>query len=401
MSLDQTQFTEQLKQLIATPSVSCTNPTLDMGNRNVIDLLANWLGDRGFTIDIQTVESTTDTEGLKDNKITSNKANLIATLGTANSNSRGGLVFAGHTDTVPYDDKRWSHDPFSLHIEQDKAFGLGATDMKGFFPTVLAAVEPFLKTNLQEPIIILATADEETSMSGARALMNHPIPKARYAVVGEPTNMRPIRMHKGITMESIRIQGQAGHSSNPALGNNALDVMHDVISELKIFRQELQQTHKHSGFIIDVPTLNLGCIHGGDNPNRICGQCELEFDLRPLPGMSLDDLRNDVDHRLSLIAEKNNIIIERQALFAGVNAFEQDAHSDLIKTVEKLTGHNAESVAYATEAPFLQAMGMDVVVMGPGSIDQAHQPDEFIDLSQIEMSISTLQQLIKTFCVQN
>ena len=99
------------------------------------------------------------------------------------------------------------------------------------------------------------------------------------------------------------------------------------------------------------------------------------------------------------LREKNNIIIERQALFSGVNAFEQDAHSELIRTVEKLTGHTAESVAYATEAPFLQSMGMDVVVMGPGSIDQAHQPDEFIDLTQIEIATNTLQQLIKKFCL--
>ena len=200
-------------------------------------------------------------------------------------------------------------------------------------------------------------------------------------------------------MESIHIQGQSGHSSDPSLGNNALDVMHDVISELKAFRQNLQKKHTHKGFIIDVPTLNLGCIHGGDNPNRICGHCELEFDLRTLPGMSLDDLREDIDKELNVIAEKNHIIIERHSLFNGVNAFEQAADSELVKTVEKLTGMHSDSVAFATEAPFFQAMGMDVVVMGPGSIDQAHQPDEFIALDQIAPAIKTLQGLITKFCV--
>jgi acetylornithine deacetylase len=211
--------------------------------------------------------------------------------------------------------------------------------------------------------------------------------------------MRPIRMHKGIAMESIRVQGQSGHSSNPELGNNALDVMHDVMTELKQFRQQLQQRHQHSGFSIKVPTLNLGCIHGGDNPNRICGHCELEFDLRSLPGMSLDSLREDIDKKLAIIADKNQIIIERTALFPGIDSFEQSADSELVRTVEKLTGMNAESVAFATEAPFLQALGMDVVVMGPGSIDQAHQPDEYIDLTQIEPAISILQSLIKKFCL--
>ncbi|MFT7386947.1 MAG: acetylornithine deacetylase [Candidatus Endobugula sp.] len=388
MIFDEKKFSEQLAQLVATPSVSCTNPKLDMGNRRVIDLLANWLGDMGFAIDIQVVDNNPD------------KANLIATLGSANAHkSQGGLVFSGHADTVPYDDKRWSHDPFTLHIDNERAYGLGATDMKGFFPTVLAAVQPFLGKTLREPIIILATADEETSMTGARELMHHPIPKARYGVVGEPTGMQPIRMHKGIGMESIKVRGQSGHSSNPALGNNALDVMHDVITELKQFRQLLQTRYQHAGFVIDVPTLNLGCIHGGDNPNRICGHCELAFDLRTLPGMSLDDLRADIDSMLNNIADRHHIDIERESLFEGIDAFEQTADSELVRAVERLTAMNADSVAFATEAPFLQKMGMDVVVMGPGSIDQAHQPDEYINLQQVPMAVTVLQGLITQFCV--
>ena len=183
MSINEKLFSEQLAQLVAIPSVSCTNPKLDMGNRQVIDLLANWLKDMGFTIEIQALKGQP------------NKANLIATLGHSQHN-KGGLVFAGHADTVPYDEKRWSQDPFTLHIDKGRAYGLGATDMKGFFPTVIAAIQPFLNQPLKEPIIVLATADEETSMAGARELMDHPIPKARYAIVGEPTGMQPIRMHK-------------------------------------------------------------------------------------------------------------------------------------------------------------------------------------------------------------
>jgi len=377
-------FIEQLSQLVATPSVSCTQPKLDMGNRAVIELLANWLEPLGFNIEIQTLPGQ------------DNKANLIATLGAGDR----GLVFAGHSDTVPYDENRWQQDPFSLTINDNRAYGLGATDMKGFFPSVLAAIEPFLKQPLTQPIIIIATADEETSMSGARALVDQSKPKAAYAVIGEPTGMTPIRLHKGIAMESIRVEGKAGHSSNPALGNNALEAMHDVISELKLFRHELQQRHQHAGFAIDVPTLNLGCIHGGDNPNRICGRCELEFDIRPLPGMDLHHLREDIDRRLRTIASEKNIVIERVSLFSGVDAFEQDKNSELIKTVEKLTQQSSESVAFATEAPFMQALGMDTVVMGPGSIDQAHQPNEFIDLNEIEDAVNVLQGLIKKFCLK-
>jgi acetylornithine deacetylase len=177
--------------------------------------------------------------------------------------------------------------------------------------------------------------------------------------------------------------------------------MHDVISELKLFRNELQQHYQHAGFTIDVPTLNLGCIHGGDNPNRICGRCELEFDIRPLPGMSLDNLREDIDRRLMVIAAEKNIIIKRNSLFSGVDAFEQDKNSPLIKTVEELTQQVSASVAFATEAPFMQALGMDAVVMGPGSIDQAHQANEYIDLSEIESAVDVLQGLIKKFCLKD
>jgi len=309
------------------------------------------------------------------------------------------LVFAGHTDTVPCDENLWQQNPFDLDIREGKAYGLGATDMKGFFPTVMAAIEPYLNKPLQHPIIIIATADEETAMTGAKALTQQAIPHARYAVIGEPTGMQPIRLHKGVMMEAVRITGSSGHSSNPSLGQNALDVMHDVITDLKQFRQELQAKHQHKGFEIAMPTMNFGCIHGGDNPNRICGHCELEFDLRPLPGMSLDDLRQVIDKRLDVIADKNQIVIERNSLFNGIAAFEQQPDSNLVRAVERLSGHDASSVAFGTEAPFLQALGMDVVVMGPGSIDQAHQPDEFIDLAQLDNAVKVLQGLIEEFCL--
>ena len=376
-------FLHQLDQLVRTPSVSCTDPKLDMGNRAVVELLANWLDHLDFDIEILPVD---------DNL---NKVNLIATRGSG----PGGLVLAGHTDTVPYIEKYWGRDPLKVTVENNRAYGLGATDMKGFFPVVLAAIQSVIDTPLQQPLIVLATADEETSMAGARSLAEQGRPKARYAVIGEPTGLQPIRMHKGMAMEAVHIIGKSGHSSNPDMGINALDSMHDVMTVLKQFRQQLQAQYRHPGFRVDMPTLNLGCIHGGDNPNRICEQCELAFDLRPLPGMSLETLRAAIDQQLDDIAEKNQVKITRRSLFHGINAFEQSADSDLITTVEQLTGHSADSVAFATEAPFLQQLGMDVVVMGPGSIDQAHQPDEYISLDQVEPAVKILEGVIKRYCL--
>ncbi len=384
MPFDLNRYREQLRQLVALPSISCAVPDWDMGNLPVIELLAEWLDERGFATEILPLE---DQPG---------KANLVATLGAG----PGGLVFAGHSDTVPYDEQRWQSDPFKLTERDGKLYGLGATDMKGFFPAVLAAVDRFLDTPLKQPLIILATADEESSMSGARALAQMGKPKARYAVIGEPTELVPVHMHKGIMMEAIRVRGASGHSSNPALGNNALDTMQLVMADLIQLRQELQARYRNPGFAVQMPTLNLGCIHGGDSPNRICAECELHFDLRPLPGMKLAELRQTIQSRLTPIAEQSGTDIVFSTLFEGVEPFAQDRESDLVRACEKLTAHSAESVAFATEAPFLQSLGMETLVLGPGSINQAHQPDEYIDTRQLAPAVEILSGLIQKFCVE-
>jgi acetylornithine deacetylase len=375
----------QLQQLVAAPSVSSHSHNWDMSNQAVIELLESWLSELGFSTEIMSVPS-------KSGKL---KFNLIATLGSGS----GGLVLAGHTDTVPYDADLWQSDPFQLTEKNNRWYGLGATDMKGFFPVAIEAAKAFINADLKQPLIILATADEESSMNGARALAESGKPKARYAVIGEPTGLRPIRMHKGIMMEAVTVTGSSGHSSNPALGNNAMESMHSVISGLMEFRQQLQQQFSNPLFTVPTPTLNLGCIHGGDNPNRICGQCELQFDLRALPGMKNEELREKIDKQLQQIAEQTQTTIERRTLFGGVPAFEQQANSALVKAAEKLTGYDAECVAFATEAPFMQQLGMQTIVMGPGSIDQAHQPDEFIPLNQIQPAVDIIRQLIRQFCL--
>lgn len=377
-------LTAMLQQLVSTASISSTRPEWDSGNRAVIDLLASWLETLGFAVEIMPLPQNPA------------KANLIATLGSG----PGGLVLSGHTDTVPYDAGRWQYDPLKLTEADQRFYGLGSTDMKGFFPIAIEAAKAFLEQPLQQPLIILATADEESSMDGARALLQAGRPKARYAVIGEPTNLQPVRMHKGMMMEAITIRGRSGHSSNPALGNSALEAMHVVIAELLQYRQHIQQQYQHSLFAVPTPTINLGCIHGGDSVNRICGQCELEFDLRPLPGMELDVLRQHIQQRLQPIAEQRQIDIHLRPLMTGVDAFEEPADSPWIDTLQQLSGATASAVNFATEAPFLQQLGMQTIVMGPGSIDCAHQPDEYLPLAQIEPAVDILQQLIDRCCRQ-
>lgn len=372
-----------LSRLIQLPSVSSTQPALDMGNLPVIHELASWFESMGFQCEILPVP------GL------SGKANLIATLGQG----PGGLVLAGHTDTVPYNQQLWQTDPFRLVEKNNRFYGLGSCDMKGFFPLIMEAAREFAAGDLKAPLIVLATADEESSMSGARALVTAGRPKARYAVIGEPTGLTPIYMHKGIMMERIRVVGQSGHSSNPALGKNALETTHKVISEVMAFRADLAEQYNNPGFTIPSPTMNLGCIHGGDNPNRICGQCELDFDVRLLPGMDSNDVRLKLNNRLQPIARADGVELNLEPIQACVDPFSGLADSELVKTCETLTGHKAQSAVFTTEAPFFSQMGMDTVVLGPGDIDQAHQPDEFLALDRIEPTISLLKALIRQYCL--
>ncbi|XOZ32899.1 acetylornithine deacetylase [Halomonadaceae bacterium KBTZ08] len=371
-----------LGELVAMPSVSSVSPAWDQSNEAVVARLAQWLGDLGFSVETMPVPGAPG------------KSNLIATKGQG----PGGLVLSGHTDTVPFDDQRWQSDPFALTEHQDRWYGLGTCDMKGFFPLALEAAWRMRDQALAAPLVILATADEESAMGGARALIEAGRPKARHALIGEPTELRPVRMHKGIMMERLIFRGQSGHSSNPALGRNALEGMNEALGRILAYRDELQRDHRHPGFRVAYPTLNPGHIHGGDNPNRICGECELHFDLRPLPGMDPAALRHGILERVQPVADQRQLSCTFEPLFDGVPPFEEPASARLAGICERLTGHAAEGVAFATEAPFLQQLGMETLVLGPGSIDQAHQPDEFLALSQIEPMVTILTGLIEQCC---
>lgn len=374
---------EMIRQLIATPSMSSVSPEFDTGNRRVIELLAQWLESMQFQVEIMPLPQHPD------------KANLIATLGSG----PGGLVLAGHTDTVPCDEQLWSQNPFRLTERDQRLYGLGTADMKSFFALALEAARGLQPQQLTAPLIILATADEESSMDGASELVKQGRPRARHAVIGEPTGLRPVRMHKGILMEAIHIHGRAGHSSDPALGNNALEGMHRVMGELLQWRKELQAKYQQPLFRVPVPTLNLGHIHGGDNPNRICGDCELHIDLRPLPGMEPDELRAEMSARLQQAIAGSGLQLQISPLFSGISAFETDASAEIVRAAEKLSGHPAEAVAFGTEAPFLKQLDIETVILGPGDIDQAHQPDEYLSLGHIEPGVTLLRELIRRFCL--
>lgn len=374
---------DMLSGLISTPSISSVSPQFDMPNQPLAEKIGNWLSDLGFAVEVQPIPGHPG------------KANVIGSLGRG----PGGLVLAGHTDTVPYDQGGWQSDPFKLNEHDGRIYGLGMSDMKSFFAFALEAASRYRAQELSQPLIILGTADEESTMSGARALVNAGRPRARYAVIGEPTGLRPVRMHKGILMEAIKVHGHSGHSSDPSLGHNALEGMHKVLAELLRFRDDLQADNHNPAFGVPTPTLNLGHIHGGDNPNRICADCELHIDIRMLPGMDLDKLRTMMRERVSQSLAGSPYTTEFHSLFEGVQALETPASAEIVRAAEKLTGHAAEAVAFSTEGAFFQALGAETLIIGPGDIRQAHQPDEFLSLDAVQPTLDLLCGLIERFCI--
>ena len=372
-----------IAELIEIPSVSSVSPEWDMPNQPVIDWLAERLEAGGWRVELIEVP---DKPG---------KTNLLATLGRGT----GGLVLAGHTDTVPCDPERWNSDPFTLAQRDNRLYGLGTADMKSFLALAMAACADLDASALKVPLMLLATADEESTMAGARALVAAGRPIASFAVIGEPTGLKPVRLHKGILMEAIRVEGRSGHSSDPSLGANALEGMHEIIAALLRWRDRLQAQRSDATFAVPVSTMNLGHIRGGDNPNRICGSCELHIDVRMLPGLDRQALREALRKESREAVTNDQLFVHFESLFDGVDPMCTAPESKLVRVAEQLTGSPAEGVAFATEAPFLASLGMEVVVLGPGHIDQAHQPDEYLELGQIPRTIELLQALIRRFCL--
>lgn len=370
-----------IRELIGIPSVSSSDPSFDMSNETIIGRLADMLETAGFRTERLGVDGQDD------------KFNLIAALGEG----PGGLVLSGHSDTVPYDASSWNSDPFALTERDGRLYGLGSADMKSFFALALAAAAEYSASDLRRKLIVVATADEETGMTGARSLAFGKDKLADVALIGEPTNLKPVRIHKGILAERIILKGRSGHSSNPALGVSALDGMRSVLNALTTLRVELQTT-TNDEFEVPYPTLNFGRVAGGDNPNRICAECTLDMDCRFLPGMNLHDLRQKIHERVRDATDGSGLEVTFHPLFHGTDAMNTPADSEFVRAVERLTGSEAGAVSFATEAPIFAGMGTEVVVAGPGNIDQAHQPDEYLELAAIEPAVTMLNRLIGQYC---
>jgi acetylornithine deacetylase len=374
-----------VRQLVAAPSVSSPDLRFDQSNREVIDRLAEWAAGLGFAVRIESLPGD------------ESKANLIATLGEGDD----GLVLSGHTDTVPYNAERWTDDPFELTEREGKLFGLGTADMKSFFAAALHAVERFDPAALRQPITILGTADEESTMNGARALAASGERFGRYAIIGEPTGLQPIRKHKGVFYVQVAVGGKAGHASHPALGVNAIEGMQRVLVALQAWRDTIGDRYRDEEFEVPTPTLSFGRIGGGDSPNRICDACTLDLDIRLLPGMKREAVVSELRDRVANALDGGPWTFDLRAVGGHADAFSGPTEAGFSEAVETLCGCSAKSALFGTEAPYLAELGLQTLVLGAGDIAVAHQPDEYVTMAAVERATDVYTKLIQRFCTES
>jgi acetylornithine deacetylase len=319
------------------------------------------------------------------------KSNLLATLGPP---VEGGVVLSGHTDVVPVKGQAWTSEPFTLTRRDDRLFGRGASDMKGFIALALAAAPDFLAAKLPKPIHLAFSYDEEIGCFGAPAMIEvigRELPRPALVVVGEPTSMEVVSGHKGITAWRVTVTGREAHSAQTHLGVSANMAAVRLMASLAELAARLErEADPTSPFLPKHPTLTIGKVAGGTAGNILARECQFIFDLRALPGQDARqqlagflELAGTVDAEIKARAPEGGVRVEQ---VANVPPLRPDPDNVAEPFVRRLAGDNgpARVASFASEAGQFQVSGLPTVLCGPGSIDQAHQADEYVDISQME-----------------
>jgi len=375
------ETTGLLADLVAFPTVSADS------NLEMIVFLADRLERSGAHVHLQTDE-------------TGRKANLFATLGPDRD---GGLVLSGHSDVVPVTDQAWSGDPFAMWQADDRLFGRGTCDMKGFIAAAVAMAPRFAARDLARPVHFAFTYDEEVGCLGARQLVQYLAAqeiRPAMAIIGEPTSMRIIEGHKGCCEYSVHFEGREGHGSAPDLGVNAVEYAVRYVSRLMALRDELRaRAPEDSRFDPPHTTINVGALHGGSVHNVIASRAQVDWEMRPVQ----DADRRFVTETMAAYCAKEllpamraiwpeaRIDTEVIGEVAGLMPASENAAREIVAGLLGL--NEAEVVPFGTEAGLFQDLGMDVVVCGPGDIAQAHKADEFVSLAQLSECLVLLERL--------
>lgn len=332
------------------------------------------------------------------------KANLFASLPAANGDLSGGLMLSGHTDVVPVDGQQWKTNPFSAVQKDNKIYGRGTSDMKGFLAVMLSLVPYLQHKSLQQPVHFAFSYDEEVGCCGVPLLITD-LQKAGIqplaCIVGEPTNMQPVVAHKGIQLMRCRVHGHATHSSLTPQGCNAIEYAAHIIHYLHMLAAQFEdQGPFDQDFDVPFTTLSPNRIQGGTAHNIIPEFCEFYFEFRQLPRVSpaeiIQKITSYIQTQLLPVMQKKcgTTAIELDTV-AAVPSFEMRETQILADIKQYLsTDTRIHKVAYATEAGLFQQAAIPTIVCGPGSIEQAHKPDEFVSIAQLEKCESVLKQMI-------
>lgn len=328
------------------------------------------------------------------------KSNLLVRIG---EDKPGGLVLSGHTDVVPIDGQAWDSDPFTLTERDGLLYGRGSSDMKGFVAICLALVPHFKQHVAKRPIYLALSYDEEVGCLGVPYLLKHLLATAampEFAVLGEPTMMEVVTAHKGVLSFETVVHGLEAHSSQPHLGVNAVHIACELVTYLRSLGAELAQNGLHDErFMPPYSTVHVGVINGGTARNIIAKECRFVWEIRPLPSENTDTLLARFrDHCATLEQQMHKtdastgITTTPMSRMSGVTLPERGEKA--CHHVMRCAGRNsAQVVSFGTEAGAFQDHGIPAIICGPGSIDQAHKPNEFIAISQMRAGVEFLLNL--------
>jgi acetylornithine deacetylase len=373
---------ELLARLVAFDTTSATS------NLQLIDFVRNLLDDHG--IRSQLVHNDDHS-----------RANLYATIGPLDI---GGVMLSGHTDVVPTTGQDWSSDPYQLKTEDKLLIGRGSCDMKGFIACVLAGLPLITAEQLQAPIHLAFSYDEEIGCLGAKRLvevMSGFEVKPRFGLIGEPTNMSMVLGHKGKISFRVTVSGLSCHSAYISNGVNAIEYAADLIAFIRNMNARVQQQLTDQSYSVPHSTFHVGNINGGTALNIVPRQCEFEFEIRNLPQQDLDALVHEIKHYASdvLLADMRSRYAESDIHFAetsyypGLHTDPASAVIDYTRTINPID-EIGDNVSFGTEAGLFDGIGINCLVCGPGSIDQAHKADEFVSREQLQSCDQMIKNLV-------
>lgn len=368
---------ELLRRLVAFDTTS------ELSNLPIADFICEYLERPGVTI-------------FRNDSPDGTKANVIVRLGELHPGGHG-LVLSGHLDCVPALEAGWTSSPFELAERDGNLFARGAADMKGF---VAVAMNAFLRASERppdKPLVLLFTYEEETGTIGARRFVetwSEPLP--RKTIIGEPTSLRVVHAHKGHLRLLLTLHGRSAHSGYPHLGRNAIEIAARVVDALSDLRRTLESERPANASLFpEVPfvPLNIATVRGGTAINIVPDRCEIEIGLRLLPGMDTEAMLNRLREVVTRVTMSDEILIEVVSdsppmMIAPDNVF----HREICDVIGQ---SGTSAVNYATDAGWFQTIAMECVLFGPGSIEVAHRPDEFVPIHELERAAHLLDQLIE------